>query len=222
MSNPRLKLYLKFIAVAIIVVAISGLIFWKASLFTSSKNNINNQQPMGSSNDNPENSNTYTPSTEEWKQITAVSRGVNISFDVVNFDPPFHFNQVSTQDLNTDSPVQTSAMYYRLLSEGKIEAASAVTTDPARTIETMKAYQSRRGADAFRDEMSKYFTNTVSIIAIARTENAYLLIIKDNDLGSTAVQVFQETDGKFKLMSDNSKISDETGLIISYFTDRNQ
>jgi len=225
-SDPKSNPYIKFIIIAVIiaVIAIISLVIWKLNpnLLTPSQNQINNsQQSMENPNNKSTNAKHYMPSAGEWKPMTAISRGKNISFDIVNFDPPFHFGQVTAQDLNTDSPIQTSAMYYHLLAEGKIEEASRVTTDPAKTVTTMTAYQTRLGEDTFQTYMFTYFTDAVSVIAIVRTKDAYLLLVKDSRLSYTAVQVYQELGGRFNLISNTSKISDATGLVISYFTDQN-
>ncbi len=222
--KPKSNLKLIILASVVGVIIIGGLAVWKfmpSSLAPAQPQPNPNQQSMQNPNTESERPRYYVPLITEWKPMTTLSRGQNISFDIVNFDPPFYARQVPDQDLNTKSPIQVSAAYYHLLADGKIDKASQLTLDPAKSTKTLTAYQARVGADVFKTNMTKFLTDAISITAIVKTKDAYLLIVKDDEYG-IGVQIFQEANGKFSMVSDISKLPDDVSQVSSYFTDQNQ
>jgi hypothetical protein len=99
-----------------------------------------------------------------------------------------------------ESARESAAQLLRLLAEGNIEAAAALSNAPQQRYEVLRDYRDAVGEEAFKSVYARYFDPANRLVAEAAIGPRRLLIW---DLGEAshhlAGQYFVEVDGRFLL-----------------------
>jgi hypothetical protein len=104
----------------------------------------------------------------------------------------------------------TATAVVRLLSEGKVEEAAALSTHPQRRREVLEDYRGRVGEDEFRRIYARYLEGRI-VEEVA--EGSHRLVIWD--IGHLAGQYFVEKDGRFLLDEEPSEARNKLGRALA-------
>jgi hypothetical protein len=132
-------------------------------------------------------------------QRSYVSKGRNIVYSVIVFDPPTSITP-ENGPVNQDSPINCTRLYWSRLSHLDITSAAQLYTDPQSEIEARMKYKERVGEQTFRQKHTSLFSEGERF--------PYELIIgKQHALVSEkhpgTMLLFIERNGKFWM--DNAK-----------------
>lgn len=110
---------------------------------------------------------------------------------------------------NRQSAVSCSLLFHSLLAAGDIEAASQLTSDPAKTREMWSGYRERLGDAEFRKTMEEYFTSKTVIPSEIVHGNTHMLIVQPPDEPAGAQMYQREKEGFVRMegmASDEAKV----------------
>lgn len=123
-----------------------------------------------------------------------------LTLDVTPLKPAVVVDASSSR--STNQTVQTYLVYQRLLAQGRIEAASKYTADPAATVKTQKAYMARiGGADAYRRQFAQLMKEHLTITHVI-SDGKLQMLIGSHPSAGTFANFFDCTSGKCLLTED--------------------